>query len=303
MWGCRKDVEEFQPYAASVGDLGSLFSEQVPSASSFTTFTLSFLSTDKVLETANGTRVFLIDTDNLFYEVNSGQPVLCSTCPELKIEITEVLNKPDIIGRGLNTISDDGTLFESGGMVRVTASCNGKELAIQPDRNLKIQLPNNNQQSGFFVFNQIESANTQGRWANNNQEVYVAEWPTANGLFQGYELLVKKLGWSACGRPNPDTSSLFCLELPKGFADQNTLAFLVFKNQQTIVPLHFDLGKNNFCHTHIPAGYQVQIVAVSKLGNQYWLGKAETEVGTNTNFQLSTQQTTQEAVLNFVKSL
>ena len=303
LWSCRKDVEEFQPYAASAQDLGSLLSEQVPSASAYTTFTLNFLSADKVLETPNGTRVFLIDTDNLFFEVNSGLPVLCSTCADLKIEITEVLSKRDIIARGLNTISEDGTLFESGGMVRVTASCNGKELALQPDRNLKIQLPNHNQQSGFFVFNQIANASTQKRWSASNQEVFEAEWPIGNGIQQGYELLVKKLGWSACGRSISDPSSLFCIELPKGFADQNTLSYLVFKNQQTVVPLQFDLGKNNFCHTHTPAGFQVQLVAVSKLGNQYWLGKAETEVGTNATVQLNTQQMTEEAVLNFVKSL
>lgn len=298
--GCRKDVEEFQPYAPSAQQLGSLLSEQVPSDLTQATFTFNYLSTDKVLETPHGVRVFLIDTDHLFADANTGLPVLCSTCTDLKIEITEVLDKRDIMARGLNTIGDTGVLFESGGMVRVSASCNGQVLTLLPDRTLKIQIPNNNQQNGFFVFNQSVSSET---WTNSSQEVFDAEWPVNGGTQLGYELLVKNLGWVACGRPLTDPSSLFCVELPSGFADQNTLAFLVFKNQQVVAPLQFDLGQNKFCYPKTPVGFQVKIVAVSKLGEQYWLGKAETEIGTNATVPLFTQQMTEAAVLDFVKSL
>jgi hypothetical protein len=245
----------------------------------------------------------LIDTDHLFADSGSGLPVLCSTCPDLKIEVTEVLDKRDIVARGLNTIGDSGTLFESGGMVRVTASCNGQALTLLPDRTLKIQIPNDNQQIGFFVYKQIASVSTNVKWTKSNQEVFDAEWPIPNGIQKGYELLVRNLGWAACGRPLTEPSSLFCMELPTGFADQNTLAYLIFKNQQVVAPLQYDLGQNKFCYPKAPIGFQVQLVAVSKLGEQYWLGKAETEIGTNATFQLSTQQMTEEAVLNFVKSL
>ncbi|MBC7775191.1 MAG: hypothetical protein H7246_07110 [Phycisphaerae bacterium] len=303
LWGCRKDVEDFQPYEPTAQVLENLLSEQAPNASTHTTFTLHYLATDQMLETAHGIRIFLIDTDHLFANKSSGLPVLCSTCPELKIEVTEVLDKGDIVARGLNTIGDSGTLFESGGMVRVIASCNGQELELLPDRTLKIQLPNDNQQSGFFVFNQIEIVGNGKQWTNSNQEVFDAEWPIPNGIQQGYELLVRNLGWAACGRPLTDPSSLFCMELPVGFADQNTLAYLIFKNQQVVAPLQFDLGKNKFCYPKAPVGFQVELVAVSKLGEQYWLGKAETEIGTNATIQLATQRTTEDAVLNFVKSL
>jgi len=302
LWSCRKDVEEFLPYAPTAQALGNLLSEEVPGASTHLTFTFSNLSTDQMLETPGGVRVFLIDTDHLFSDATTGAPVLCSTCPELKIEITEVLNKRDIVARGLNTIGDSGVLFESGGIVRVQASCKGQPLELQPGRTLKIQIPNNNQQGGFFVFNQSTS-NTNGPWTKSNQEVFEAEWPLSNGVQLGYELLVKNLGWVACGRSLAEPTSLFCIELPVGFADQNTLAYLVFKNQQIVAPLQFDLGQNKFCYPKTPTGFQVQMVAVSKLGGQYWLGKAETEVGTNATFKLGPLQMTEEAVLNFVKSL
>ena len=303
LWGCRKDVEEFQPYSPTANELGNLLSTQVPSSSTHSTFTFNYLTTDILLETPSGAQIFLIDTDHLFANANSGDPVLCSTCPDLKIEVTVVLDKGDILARGLNTIGDSAILFESGGMVRITASCNGQQLALLPDRTLKIQMPNNDPQGGFFVYNHIGSVSTSQQWVKSDQEVFEAEWPLPLGIQQGYELLVKNLGWTACGRALSYPNSLFCVELPTGFADQNTLSYLVFKNQQIVAPLQFDLGRNKFCYPKTPAGFQVQLVAVSKLGEQYWLGKAETEVGTNATFQLGTQQITEQAILNFVKSL
>jgi len=296
---CRKDVEQFAAYTPSAQDLSNWLAEQVPGTSTHSTFTLNNLTTDKVLETPSGARIFLTDTDNLFSDPITGLPVLCSTCPDLKVEVTEVLDKSDIVARGLNTIDKDGILFESGGMVRVTVTCNGKQLALLPDRNLKIQLPIIGTQSGYFVFSQ-----NMGKWTNSNQEVFEAVWPVSNGsTYAGYELLVKNLGWSACGRHLTDSTSSFCIELPSGFADQNTLAYLIFKHQNIVVPLQYDLGQNKFCYPNIPAGFQVQLVAVSKLGERFWLGKAETEVGTNATFTLGTQEISKEAVLNFVKSL
>lgn len=297
--GCRKDIEEFQPYAPSAQALGNLLSEQVPSASSQSTFLLNYLSADQMLETPNGTRIFLLDPDHLFVDANTGNSVPCSTCQELKIEVTEVMNKRDILARGLNTVGDSGTLFESGGMIRIVASCSGQALALASDRNLKIQIPNSNQQSDFFVYNQ--SSPTQ--WTKNTQEVFEAEWPVSGGTQLGYELLTKRLDWIACGRPLKNPTSNLYLELPTGFADQNTLAYMVIKNLQIVAPLKYDLGKNKFFMPKAPVGFQVQLLAVSKLGEQYWLGKTETEIGTNATIPLSTQQMTETAVLNFLKSI
>ena len=304
LWGCRKDVEQFEAYAPSNQALSNLLAGQIPSTSTQTIFTLNNITADQVLETPSGARIFLIDTDHLFSNASSGLPVLCSTCPDLKIEVTEVLDKSDILARGLNTIGDSGTLFESGGMVRIVARCNGEQLTLLPDRTLKIQLPNNATQSSFFVFNQDITTNPEKHWKKSNQEVFEAVWPVANSNTQkGYELLAKTLGWIACGRSIMDPNSSFCIELPSGFADQNTLAYIVFKNQQVVVPLQFNQNQNKFCNPKVPAGFQVQLLALSKLGERYWLGKAETEVGTNATVPMGTQQMTEEAVLNFVKGL
>lgn len=305
LWSCRKDVENFLPYAPSAQELSSILAERVPNALTQSKFEFNNLSADQILETPNGSRIFLIDTDNLFAGAGSGLPVQCSTCGDLKIEVTEVFDKKDILARGLNTVSVGGMLFESGGMIKITVSCNGQPLTLLPNRSLKIQLPNNDPITGYFIFNQTTSGNTeQQAWLNSGQEVFEAEWPVAGGSTQnGYELLVRELGWAACGKLITEQSSSFCIELPAGFADQNTLAYIVFKNQEVVAPLEFDLAENQFCYPNAPAGYQVQLVTVSKLGGQYWLGNSQTEIGTNAIVPLDAKQMTEDAVVNFVKGL
>ena len=228
LWSCRKDVERFQPYSPTADELGTILAEQIPGVTTHSTFTLNNLTTDKILETPNGARVFLIDTDHLFADAASGQTVLCSTCPDLKVEVTEVLDKGDIIARGLNTVSVTGMLFESEGMVKISATCNGQALALLPNRTLKIQVPENNPDNGYFVFNQVADGIADRQWENSGQEVFKAEWPLPNGTQLGYEILANDLGWVACGRQITDPSSSFCLSLPAGFADQNTLGLCGF---------------------------------------------------------------------------
>lgn len=303
LWSCHKEEEKFEPYAPSSQAISSILAEKVPDAITNTTFVLNNLSTDKVLETPSGSRVYLIDTDHLFADAGSGAVVLCSTCPDLKIEITEVFEKRDILARGLNTISASGALFESGGMIQIKAICNGRILTLLPGRTLKIQLPHTDPQNGYFVFNQTVSTPDDHRWTNSGQEVFKAEWPITSGTQTGYEMLVRNLGWAACGRLLTEPTSSFCIALPAGFADQNTLAYMVFKNQSIVAPMQFVLAENQFCFANAPMGYQIQMVAVSKLGGQYWLGRAETEIGTNATVPVDTQQMTEDAVLSFVKGL
>ncbi len=300
--GCRKDVEVFQPYAPSATELSALLSDRVPHSAAVSTFTLSNLASDKVLETSAGVQVFLVDTDQLFAKAGSGIPVPCSTCPDLKIEVTEVFKKGEILARGLHTISDSGWAFESAGMVQIKAQCNGQALELLPGRTLKVHLPSVNTSDDFWVFGQ--GSDTNKAWKTGFQPVYEAEWPAANGATQrGYELLLSELGWSAAGRFLEGPASSFCIQMPIGFGEQNTLSCVVFEDRQVVIPLQFDLGKNLFCFPLMPVGYLIQPIAVSKLGDQFYLGKAQTEVGTNAIFPLNTQIMTEEAVVNFVKGL
>lgn len=304
LWSCRKDVETFRPYPPTLDDIQELM-QQVPSSASQTTFTLSALAEDKMLVTPSGVRMFLTDTENLFADAD-GNPTPCSTCQTLKIEVTEALDKSDIIAYGVPTTTIDGDLLESGGMVRVAVSCDGKPLKLLTDRKLKIQIPAVNPADNMLIFKSLEQNDAFLGWENTNQQVFQAEWldSNSNDIIQGYELLSSHLDWINADRFVDEPSSSFCLELPPTFNDENTQAYIVFKDIRSVAVLQYNLADQKFCFPNAPIGFPVKLVTVSKTADgQFWLGNYETEIGTNATAVIAPQQVSEQQMLDFLKSL
>ncbi len=305
VWGCRKDVETFRPYGSSIAEIEAMLS-QVPGDGTLTLFNFpAGLSTDSVLSTAGGVRVHLTDVDHLFVNAN-GEPVAVSNCGALKIEVSEAFRKGDILALGLPTATLSDELLESGGMVRILAFCDGQPLQLSADRSLKIQITTAQDalQPDMLVFGAVLNTDqTFAGWENTGQEVYWAGWPTPQGQKMGYELIVKNLEWVNCARPINEQNSPFCVSLPLAFDPENTQVFAVFKNQRTVSRLVYDPAAEKFCLPQGPLGFSVQVVSVTKTGNQYWLGSKETEIGNNATLTLSPEESTQNEVLAFLKGL
>jgi hypothetical protein len=263
------------------------------------------VTADLELSTPNGVRVFLTDTEQLF-EDSDGNPVPCSTCQTLRVEVTEALDKSDIIALGIPTNTTSNEMLESGGMVRVAVTCDGSPLELKSDRRLKIQIPANDPAADMLVFNGVfENDNFLG-WENSGQQVFQAEWPNANqDIVQGYEILSKNLGWINCGRFINEPTSTFCVELPDNFNPENTQAYIVFKDIRSVAFLQVDLASQKFCFPNTPIGFPVRLVTLSKTSDgQYWLGNYETETGTdNTTAVVIPQETTEQQMLDFLKNL
>lgn len=301
--GCRKDVETFRPYPPTLDAIQQML-KQVPDASTKTSFLLSGVTDDKVLVTPSGVRVFLTDPDNLFADAN-GNPVPCSTCQTLKIEVTEALDKSDIIAYGVPTTSVGGDLLESGGMARVVVSCDGNALQLLPDRKLKIQFPADDPVNDMQVFNGLMSSDTFLGWENTGLDVFQAEWQSSNfDTVNGYEILSSKLDWINADRFVGEPTSSFCVDLPPNFNAQNTTAYLVFKNIRAVAFFEYDLSEQHLCFHDAPIGYPVKIVTVSQTADgQFWLGNQETEIGTNATVAVNPGQVSEQQMVDFLKSL
>jgi hypothetical protein len=192
-------------------------------------------------------------------------------------------------------------------MVRISVTCDGKLLELLSGRTLKIQIPANNPENDMLVFSSLMQNDTFIGWQNTGQEVFQAEWQTANlDMVRGYELLSQHLDWINCDRfvdANKPTTP-FCLELPPAFNPENTQAYIVFKNIRSVAVFKHDIGSQNFCVPNVPIGYQVRLVTLSKTANgQYWLGNHETEIGTNATVEVKPQQVSEQQMLDFLKSL
>ena len=304
-WNCRQDVEGFRPYtyASSQGSIDQLLN-QVATAANTHTFVLKNLTQDTTLTTPEGVRIGLTDPEELFADANN-LPIAASTCQNLQIEVTPVLDKSELLGRGIHTATyPDGQLLESGGIVYVRASCDGTPLRLLPNRSLKVQVPADVLKNDLFTFNgALQNSTDFLGWQATNDPAYLAEWVSNGTMLHGYELYPTQMGWVAAGRVLPEPTSDFCIKLPTAMTDETAKAFLVFKGATAVVELIYDTGSQSFCFDQAPIGYPVQVVVISKLGDQYWLSNQETEIGTHTSLQVEPHKTSEAALLEFLKQL
>jgi len=301
VWSCRKDVDEFRTYPVTLANLDPLLS-QVPNSSTKTTTPLGGLAKDTVVVTTDGLRIFLTDTEQLLVDANDN-PVSFSTCQNLLLEVTEVLRKGDMIARNVPSTVANGATLESDAMLRIRFTCDGTPLKLKSGRNIKIQIPQTNQQDNLFVYNGIMQNDSLSGWMATMEPVYLADWISSitNETVLGYEIIATQLDWIACSRPLSGSVSSFCVNLPDGFSDVNTVVYMVFKNTNVVAPL--TANGSQFCYAQAPQGYFVKLVTVGKFGEQYWLGNKETEIGTNTVLDVVPQIVSEQQMLNFLKGL
>lgn len=303
-WSCRKDVEIFRPYDISVAEI-SLALQQVPATQTQSVLHLSNRQADTLFVTPGGVRIFLRHLDQLFADA-SGAVVPCNTCSDFRLEVIEIQSKGDLVARNTGTITSENRVLESGAILHLKATCNGQELKLAQNGELKIQIP----ASAPFFANQL-FANSSGTsdvftgWAGANTPLTTAEWQVPGGTsFQvGYQMVVPSLNWICAGRMLEEPNSSYCVELPLGFSDQNTQAFIVMKNKNSVVPLRYQADAFRFCAPFIPQGFPVQLVTVSKLGNQYWLGSKDVETGGTNSASLQPQKMSEQQVIEFIKNL
>lgn len=303
-WSCRKDVEIFRPYAISVAEI-TLALQQVPAAQTQSVLQLSNRHADTLFVTPSGIRIFMHDLDNLFADA-AGIVVPCSTCPDFRLEVVEIKQKGDLVARHTGTITAENRVLESGGILYLRASCGSGELQLIQGKSLKIQIPS---EQPFFAnqlfVNTSSSGDTFSGWTGVNLPVTVAEWqvPGGSSVQVGYQLLSPSLHWVCAGRMLEEPNSRYCMELPLGFSDQNTQAFLVFKTKRCVVPMNYVSADFQFCADFTPEGFPVQVVTLTKVGGQFWLGRQDTETGSTSVLTIQPQQLTEQQVIDFIKNL
>ena len=306
-WGCRKDVLEIRPYPVTLAEL-SLLLNQVPDPNTTTTFHFNGLNEDKILSTPSGLRLFLTDVDHLFSTLSPNPTsVASSNCTDLRIEITEVKTRGDVLARGLPTYTREDEILESVGMVEIRVFCDNAELQLDTGRTLKVQFPSTEIKDDLFVHAVTSNDKGFAGWKNTGQEVFYADWPPPGGTgaaILGYELIISRLGWSNCARKLDATDfTPFCADLEAGYTGQNTQAYLVFDNALVVVPLRFDGVTQSFCFPKIPAGYPVRVISVAKLDTAYWLGAVTTETGTNSLMAVQPIKQDAQEILGYLRGL
>ena len=96
---------------------------------------------------------------------------------------------------------------------------------------------------------------------------------------RGYDITFSSLRWvsiqknvvPSASNPSPRLTTIFS----PNFTNKNTTVFAYYKRQKTVVKLDFDYASRSFKTDLLPAGADIKIVSISKIGSTYYLGKQE----------------------------
>ena len=96
---------------------------------------------------------------------------------------------------------------------------------------------------------------------------------------RGYDITFSSLRWVSMQKnvlPNSSNPSLRLTTIfSPNFTNKNTTVFAYYKRQKTVVKLDFDYASRSFKTDLLPAGADIKIVSISKIGSTYYMGKQE----------------------------
>lgn len=105
-----------------------------------------------------------------------------------------------------------------------------------------------------------------------------------NTTVTGYELTTRKIKWLNCASFTDSIMQPQRLNvvLPVNFTNNNTQVYAVFKNKKTVLGLKADFASRTFYFPKIETGTELNIISISKLGNEYyWANRSLTVQNSN----------------------
>ena len=200
---------------------------------------------------------------------------------KIYVDVLLIKKKGDMVQVNKPTISN-GNMLVSGGEIFIRVKQNGQELQLAPNARYYIHYIDIPTNSAMKIFFGDESVSGRFNWMPNTN--YTTDSVIA-GL-QAYEMFTTHLHWI-----NVDylydttgiTRSLISATLPSNYTNANTQSFLVFKDFRSVLGMYGDVPEKRFLSSKVPNGKIATVVAISKQGNDYFLGKETITTGVNVN--------------------
>jgi hypothetical protein len=195
----------------------------------------------------------------------------------VSVNISQYRTKGQLIAANISTIDNSQTL-ETIGAFNVQFYKNSDPLTLAPGKKytLKAKSLSGNVLTNLGVGYKSQTSGLQTIWTPAT-DGSVATFTTA-GSEPTYLLQMAGMGWLTAGKPADITGAekiRLNAILPVSFTNANTIAFMVFKEQNVVVRLHPDVASKSFYTENIPAGKQIKVITISKLADQYYFGVAE----------------------------
>jgi hypothetical protein len=279
---CRKDIitpPDGDPILLSLDEM----LRQIPiKRQTDTTFVLRKITTDQELTTRNNMKIFLRQTERLFTETENRSVIVpCSQCNELKITVSEVYKTGDIIGRKVPTATSANFLLETGAMVNIQATCDGRSLALADKQFMQLLIPSTNRINDLMIHHYEPNAKPQSGWNGTGGNPSWTSWnpiPNLGEKVTGYSLLVSKIDWIAAAQrigENNNTSIRVQVGNDNVINKNNTRVFVTFTDKgrriNGIAQFNVKEGDapNMFTFDGAPIGMNARIYVISKIGEQF----------------------------------
>lgn len=163
-------------------------------------------------------------------------------------------------------------LLVSGGLLNIDLKKNGEALHLAPGVKLTIKFPDSppSQQMKFFAGDESNSS-IGFTWMPNpdvlNNTISVGT--------SGYEVHTNRTGWTSCAYFYDTaniTRSIIKTSLPSNYTNANTIVYIAFKDQRSVMPLLADISARTFNSGKLPDGKLATVVAISKQADSYFIG-------------------------------
>ncbi len=234
---------------------------------------------------------------------------------KIRVEFTYLRKKGDFIRYAKPTTSYN-YLLQTGGSFNVVLTQNGYPVFLAPNISYKIKYRNPAPSTDMKFFYEdlwVVNNDTTATWVSaiNTQMPYgtVSIWQQYDTLTQsiikGYEITSTRLHWINCDFFNDTTQpyTRMNVSLPLNFTNVNTNVYVVFKNKNIVGGLNSDFASKTFFYSRIPIGSDVTLVSVSKIGNDYYLGKKEATVNNANLISVNPEPKSLADISNYLNSL
>ena len=193
------------------------------------------------------------------------------------IELIEAQHKRDMLLLNKQTVTKDGQLLVSGGIVYVNAHQNGQQLSINDSNPIQATIPSYEWiQMDYFIGG--DDANGDFGWDLSNDDTVTTittNVDTTWGAWYMFDFEIDSIGWINCDYfySSEDPLTDVEIDLPEEYNGSNTMVFVYYSGINSVANMNdsdedgiFNLGYSY----ETPIGMNVSFIVVSEIDGSYY---------------------------------
>lgn len=246
------------------------------------------VASGKVFTTAD--KIDIVIPADAFMDA-SGNPITGN----VDINVVEFTTPADLIFGNVQTVSNDGKLLESGGMVKLEALHNGSPALLRPGKTVNFNFKNSAAETDMTAWMGQKAPDGAIQWGAQNS------WLTSIDTTQIFNMAgIDSMTWINLDRFMKQGSALssMIVHLPDGYTSAGGSFRLVFKDVRSCAPLRDDATDKSIFSTgnyyKVPVGRTV--IAICTVIHEGYLRYYQKEITLTDNMEL----TLTESDLEFV---